>query len=71
MAAPVLRVERAAWRAGRRVAGERVIPEETAVAFAKEWRESELAGLDEGTRTVIDRHLASVPIWREIVGRRR
>lgn len=45
--------------------------EETAVAFAKEWRESELAELDEGTRTVIDRHLASVPIWREIVGRRR
>ena len=45
--------------------------EETAVAFAREWRESEIAELDEDTRAVIDRHLGSVPIWRGIVGRRR
>jgi serine/threonine-protein kinase HipA len=44
--------------------------EETVVAFSKVWQTAEIQGLNNTVRRAVNKHLKTVPLWREITGRR-
>lgn len=44
--------------------------EETVVAFSNAWRTGKIQGLNNKIRHAVDKHLAAVPLWTEIAGRR-